>query len=95
MVDRNRSVAEAVIIANRDSWAEDYYDLGSTSVSSQSSSTVSASELLGGRGGAAGGGAGGSSRRCFGSCMAGLSKYSSLIVAMLMCQVRSRIKHRV
>lgn len=80
MVMRRPSVAEAVILAADDRWAEDYYGLAGEG-SSHGGSAASASDWDG----SASHGSGTSQRLT--SCIAGLRKYTPLLVAMLMCQV--------
>lgn len=70
--------SKAVILMTDDKWAEDYYDLHqSDSLPGSSALSVGSSE---------GASSSGMSQRIT-SCMGGLRKYSSLLVAMLMCQV--------
>jgi len=71
-------VAKAVILAADDKWAADYYGLAPTeSATTGSLSTLSETDPASPSTG---------SQRMRG-CMAGLRKYSSLLIAMLMCQV--------
>jgi hypothetical protein len=76
MVGRHTSVAEAVILAADDKWAEDYYGLDR---SSRTGSWSGASDWDSSQTSAA------SNRMT--SCLAGLKKYTPLLIAMLMCQV--------
>lgn len=71
-------MAKAVILAADDKWAADYYGLAPTeSATTGSLSTLSETDPASPSTG---------SQRMRG-CMAGLRKYSSLLIAMLMCQV--------
>lgn len=69
--------AAAVMLVTDDKWAEDYYDL-QRSDSEPGSSAFSRSGDSTASSGVS---------QHFTSCMAGVKKYSSLLVAMLMCQV--------